>query len=1505
MTTDRRTVAGLPGGTGRLAALYPSLLAVAVVLALLLSGTAASAAPAGSAAPPLSHSLTAPVRTNAAPAPTPSAASHGSTLAQSSARAAPLGPSPTKRGVFFLPGAIPNPDPANQTSYYGTLENVSNEPSVNYTSTGLLATAYTAYTVHVACPGQAAYAKSEIGFVASTDQGANWSAPVYLGNPVCSGGTNGNYSSAYQPTLTSLANGTLVLAYIEFNVSAYFYAMPYLYYGPYSYSSSYNRLVVTESYDNGTNWTTPQVINASANLLGNAHSFAPVRPWITAVGQTIYLTWTNMTAAYSTTYSNGTYGTSGSAAVHLIVSKNGGSSWGSPVTLKTYVGQFAQLAEFSTLAIGAGGELLVAYASNFSLIQYACVGAYCFYDVGTADVILATSTDNGTTFAYSIAAQNVWVWTDRWGDVAPAPQVAVSPATGEVAVAFTATTITQYCYVFGCYQEEVPNVWITNSSTNGATWSTVRIAEPSLNGLNQGYQVYNPAIAYDGAGTLHLAVSYLNDSACYVNAYGSTLCGELSEQYASSATNGRSFAPSILVSDNETPYASNPDGEYATLATSGNQVFVGWTMVTCSVYTYSSCYWVGSTGVAEVHVSSLFEGTGLSITFNESGITNGTLWEAEVMGNVVSGYAPTELTLTGIPAGDNITWNVTNISGGYGIRYSGVLSLQGPWNVTSNLTIYDNFSEQFLVNIVAQPTLYAPPSYLYYFCDAYEGFFWDFKTCSKTNYNLTPAPGPDWVSPGAAMNLSAQPAPLYCGSGSYCYSTTFLNLTFDSWAGTGNGSVNTNQNGTSMTVHGPINETATFNINGWCFYLYATPTLRCRTANGTLTFLENGLPAGVPWSVSIWSADGQNFTTNSTTSNELTVAGNATIGATYFQVWTVPDAATGDYWVGQASPVSPVELPAQSLILVTFSLVSTAGLEFPLQLNQTGLSNGTTWSSSVDGQMYGVRGPSATYTVGGGLHDVNASPVYFPNGTGYYVAGFDTLPLVQNGSWSNTTTVPLDPLSVHGATFVTVVYKPLYWLEMTSSAGGAVSPSSQWVETGAATVLTASPAAGYSFVGWTGSGAGSVSGSALSITVHPTAPVRELATFHKIPLPFWTVAVSEVGLPTGTAYTVGLGDRAYTGHGSFNVSGLSNGSYALTVPYVYLNSSNQTRFVPTVSGTSYTMGAGGTLQIAANGTVLVTFTTQYLVTVGATGNGSVTPAPGSYWVTSGTSFPIAATPTPHYRLLYWNGSGNGALNTPQLSIDPTVMSPLWETAQFVWAPTIPPATFQFTVAETGLPANLAWAFSVGVTGAAGTAGSLVAAGLNGSYVLTVAPVLVGTGTRYIANLTANASEMITSNRSITVSFIEQFAVQVSGGLGGTVSPSGLLWETKGSQVTLTATPGTGSLLRFWNGTGTGAINQTAGVVTLTVTGPVDERATFAPAYPVVKTGSTTAGVPIAFGLLAVLLVIGLVVGLLVGRRRPPSSGPTPAWSAESPGEPGMEEGSETADGPAHAEGPAE
>jgi hypothetical protein len=73
----------------------------------------------------------------------------------------------------------------------------------------------------------------------------------------------------------------------------------------------------------------------------------------------------------------------------------------------------------------------------------------------------------------------------------------------------------------------------------------------------------------------------------------------------------------------------------------------------------------------------------------------------------------------------------------------------------------------------------------------------------------------------------------------------------------------------------------------------------------------------------------------------------------------------------------------------------------------------------------------------------------------------------------------------------------------------------------------------------------------------------------------------------------------------------------------------------------------------------------------------------------------------------------------------------------------------------------------------------------------------------------------------------------------------------------------------WQGTGTGSYTGSTASQTVTVQGPITETATFAPVYPVKTTGSSTAGLPLALGLLVLLVVVGLVVGYALFRRRPP------------------------------------
>ncbi|MCI4324256.1 MAG: hypothetical protein L3K03_09675, partial [Thermoplasmata archaeon] len=198
--------------------------------------------------------------------------------------------------------------------------NITNEPSVNLSDNGVLFTAYTAYTNQTPCeteyPQLDNYTDTEIGVSASTDGGASWSTPQYLGNTVCNNATEANnYIDSWQPTVTSLSNGTLVIAWVEFNISvetgclsctpSYFPDLQFQNRLGQGYDYNSSQLVVAFSYDNGTSWTNPSPVNTST-FGGYYCSFycrtyanwIQQRPSITAVGQTIYLAWTNITLAW-------------------------------------------------------------------------------------------------------------------------------------------------------------------------------------------------------------------------------------------------------------------------------------------------------------------------------------------------------------------------------------------------------------------------------------------------------------------------------------------------------------------------------------------------------------------------------------------------------------------------------------------------------------------------------------------------------------------------------------------------------------------------------------------------------------------------------------------------------------------------------------------------------------------------------------------------------------------------------------------------------------------------------------------------------------------------------------------------------------------------------------------------------------------------------------------------------------------------------------------------------
>ncbi|MCI4331884.1 MAG: hypothetical protein L3K19_08605 [Thermoplasmata archaeon] len=1453
-------VSNPPRGSPNLA----PLVAAAVVGLMLLSSLGVASSLGSRSSSPGAPSVLAAV-----------ASAHPGAAARPVAPALPhsFGPPSNGRGTFFTNTPIPFPT-TNVSNIYGVPQNNSDDPSLNLTTQGTLAVAYNAWTNSTACANVSAYAQVEIGFSSSTNGGSTWSTPKYLSNTDCS--LANQYANAWQPSLTSLSNGTLVLAFVELNTTPFSAPLPYAYFGQYGYwDIAFARLVVTESYNNGTTWNTPTVLNASSNPLMNAQNWIPERPWISAFGHTVYVGWMNYSQApYQ--YSSST--TQGSSQVHLLVSQNGGASWGARIDLPDTPAGGALQGMNPYVMTGPTGKLYVAYTTNITYHSSYNCATYCVYGVFTANLMVATSANNGTSFALHDATQGTLATFSGWGSYAgflyPAPQLSVNPVNGQLYLAYTGGDAFTTCNP-ACFAQLFPNVYVTNSSNGGLTWSKPHSVSSQLEDPT-GFNAYNVAIATSATGVLHLETSWLpiGDPSYCSSTYN---CPQF-QVYLNSSDNGTTFTDPITIWANSTNTPFLPDGEYDTILAAGPQLFVAWSHETCAI---SYCNYPTASGYSQVTVSSLYRGVGVTLTYTESGLTSGTPWTINVGGNARLANAPGLLSVSGVPPSTPINWTIGSIPAGYGTRFGATPSIAPPSSFTSSSTIYENFSEQVLVDVSSTPDIPSCALSSVQFC-------WDSAVSIRINYNITAAPGPNWVNLGATISESVTPNPIY-GLCPFCY-LTFENLTFLSWTGAGSGSVNTSSPSIKITANGPVNESANFRVVGACTdYLPQTPPLQCTVSNATLVFHERGLPASTTWRVSAWGWGNQTVT-NSSSSAWLGITSNVTIGMTYFAVWTIVDGVTGKYWVGSTSPLSPVEVPGVRIVDVNFTAVLPTSASFSATFKAVGLPNGTAWSLGLNGGQYGIESANWTVPVRGGSQSITPSSVYLTGGTSYYPSLVTVEPFVVGASWQNFSSYP-SSLTLDGPAIVWVTYSPEYWLSVTNSTGGTAIPGSQWVRSGGSVTLNETPSPGYYFVGWSGSGGGAVTTASPAPRVTLSGPVTELATFSLVPPPRFTVTIQAVGLPPGVTLTVRLGATNYSGGASYLAQGLLAGPYALGLPYAYQNSSQLTRYAPSVASTSFGDAAPGVLNITSNGWLNLSFATQYLLTISATQGGSVSPSPGSSWGDAGAALSITATPDVGEYLAGWNASGPGSVGGTNLTITPTLNGPLWETAQFLAKPVIPPAVYTLTVTESGLPAGVNWSISIGSTGTGAAATTLTLGGLNGSYTVSVATIYDAAGTTRYVPASGAFGQNVTANSSATVTFATQYLLTVSGSSGGTVSSGG--WEAKGASVPLTATvSGAAWQFLYWNGSGAGSAGGSSAGITVTMNGPVVETATFSPVYaPATTTGSTTAGESTAFGLLAGMAIAGLVIGLILARRRSPP--PVRSWDSGSdpspPAAPAIEE----------------
>jgi probable HAF family extracellular repeat protein len=77
----------------------------------------------------------------------------------------------------------------------------------------------------------------------------------------------------------------------------------------------------------------------------------------------------------------------------------------------------------------------------------------------------------------------------------------------------------------------------------------------------------------------------------------------------------------------------------------------------------------------------------------------------------------------------------------------------------------------------------------------------------------------------------------------------------------------------------------------------------------------------------------------------------------------------------------------------------------------------------------------------------------------------------------------------------TATFRTQYYLTMTHGTGGTVSPASGWKVSGTTVSISATPASGYSFTSWSGSGTGSYSGTNNPASITMGGPITENGTF--------------------------------------------------------------------------------------------------------------------------------------------------------------------------------------------------------------------------------------------------------------------------------------------------------------------------------------------------------------------------------------------------------------------------
>jgi hypothetical protein len=430
----------------------------------------------------------------------------------------------------------------------------------------------------------------------------------------------------------------------------------------------------------------------------------------------------------------------------------------------------------------------------------------------------------------------------------------------------------------------------------------------------------------------------------------------------------------------------------------------------------------------------------------------------------------------------------------------------------------------------------------------------------QSSYPLTMSAGPGGtVTPASGSHLSGTVVPIEALPDS--------GFKFVSWLGTGSGSYTGTNNPATVTMNGPIAQTANFVLDGYQLTMTAglggtvTPTSGLQASGATVVIQAIPDPG---YAFINWTGVGSGSYSGTNNPATVTMNGPITQIATFIAggfLLTMSAGAGGSVAPasGPQTPWTTVPIqafPDSGFAFLTWTGVgsgSYSGPNNPAMVTMNGpISQTAAFAQGYTLTMAADPGGSVTPPAGTYSHTVN-TPVaiqafassgqafvgWTGTGSGSYTGIDNPAIALVNGDISET------------AHFAAQVPVPL---TMIAGQGGVVSPASGTYNVGTLLTIRATPDPGWGFSGWVGTGSGSYTGPSPSATIRIAGPITQTANFALATTGLVTMSATAGGTvtpptgshPIGTVLQItatpnpGYAFHSWVGYGPGSYSGPSN-----------------------------------------------------------------------------------------------------------------------------------------------------------------------------------------------------------------------------------------------------------------------------------------------------------------------------------------------------------------------------